>query len=59
MTDYIRNKQGKVKPLVDKNVAFYFSINFNTLYLYKQTNTAKYLELKKSFLDAWKAGKII
>lgn len=59
MEDYIRNKQGKIKPTLDKNIGFYFSLSAATIGNYKKNNKAKYLELKNEFKEAWKTGKII
>lgn len=58
MQDYIRNKQGKIKPMLDKNIGFYFGLTPETISRYKNHNTAKYLELKNEFKEAWRTGKI-
>lgn len=58
MTDYIRNNQGKIKPTIDKNIAFYFGLSPNTIMNYKKNNKEKYLELKNEFKKAWAEEKI-
>lgn len=58
MTDYIRNKQNKIKPTVDKNIAFYFGLSANTIGNYKKNDKPKYLELKTEFKKVWSEGKI-
>ncbi len=59
MSKYIKDKNGKVKPFLDKNIAFYFCLTPQTIVNYKKKDTAKYLELKKAFLEAWRTNKII